>query len=113
LIDQIAEVSRKYYGSAGAIEVYDDLNLKTSSSWELFKTLAPFYTREKSLLAAPVKSELRSNLVIERVRRDRVYSNFEPGEEEAGSSPASSWHEIRKTGSKLLNVFRLGSRTEQ
>lgn len=46
LIDQIAEVSRRYFGTAGAIEVFDDLGLKRSSSWQLFNALTPFYERE-------------------------------------------------------------------
>lgn len=44
LITEIAELSRQHYGLAGAIEVYDDLDEPYSNSWELFNTLAPFYT---------------------------------------------------------------------
>jgi hypothetical protein len=45
LISDIADVARRAFGYAGAIEVYDDLNVKTSSSWELFTTLTPIYVR--------------------------------------------------------------------
>ena len=46
LIDKVAEISRSCLGAAGAIEVFDDLNLTTSSSWELFNAKNPFYVNE-------------------------------------------------------------------
>ncbi|MCB0322227.1 MAG: enhanced serine sensitivity protein SseB C-terminal domain-containing protein [Bdellovibrionales bacterium] len=55
LIDQIAELSREYYGAAGAIEVYDDLELQSSHSWELFNAITPFYVRERT--GSPLRLE--------------------------------------------------------
>jgi hypothetical protein len=46
LIEGVANISRSVFGEAGAIEVYDDLNSQTSRSWDLFNTLAPFYSRQ-------------------------------------------------------------------
>ena len=46
LVGEIAEVSRQHFGIAGALEVFDDLHVKSSRSWELFSSLAPFYSRE-------------------------------------------------------------------
>ena len=43
LLSAIAQISSDHFGSAGAIEVYDDLHLKHSNSWELFQALTPFY----------------------------------------------------------------------
>lgn len=65
LIDEIANLSRNTYGSAGAIEVYDDLNLKTSHSWALFSVLSPFYIRSEF-----ENSELR--LEKERIVKDEL-----------------------------------------
>lgn len=48
LMARIAEVSRKHFGTVGALGVYDDLGNKNSSSWELFKTLAPFFVRNET-----------------------------------------------------------------
>lgn len=45
LISEIAGVSKQFYGFAGSIECFDDLNLSNTNSWELFKTLVPFYVR--------------------------------------------------------------------
>jgi len=44
LLSAIAQISSDHFGSAGAIEVYDDLHLKHSHSWELFQALTPFYS---------------------------------------------------------------------
>jgi len=52
LIDTIATISRKTYGTAGAIEVYDDLDLRTSHSWDIFNVLPPFYVASESAEAA-------------------------------------------------------------
>ncbi len=46
LIEEIAQRSQKYFGEAGAIEVYDDLRLSSSKSWELFQTYIPFFVRD-------------------------------------------------------------------
>jgi hypothetical protein len=111
LIDEIAEISRKYYGSAGAIEVYDDLNIKSSRSWELFSAIAPFYSKnrgEETTDAAP--SELRSHLTIERIRAKRVNTDIEPAPEEEEEVPSSAWEELRKKSSKLFGSFRFNGR---
>ena len=44
LIESVANISRATFGEAGAIEVYDDLHAPSSRSWELFNTLAPFFS---------------------------------------------------------------------
>ena len=126
LIDEIAEISRRFYGSAGAIEVYDDLHLGTSSSWELFKALAPFYTRETQEPALsqdssglfggeeePLQEQsgmLRSNLILERIRPKNAAQNILPNAGDEEDSSSSPWGQLRKKGSKLLGAFRLGSR---
>lgn len=46
IVESVAIVSKDMFGYAGAIEVYDDLNDTHSSSWDLFKMIPPFYTRE-------------------------------------------------------------------
>ena len=47
LIKEVAKIAVSEYGFAGAIEVFDDLHLRESHSWELFLPLAPFYSRER------------------------------------------------------------------
>ena len=47
MIEGIAEIARKHFGEAGAIEVFDDLAEKNSSSWDLFSAERPFYFRDE------------------------------------------------------------------
>jgi len=54
-IEEVAEVSQEIYGYAGAIEVYDDLNDTHSSSWDFFKMMPPFYTKEMN---SPISSKI-------------------------------------------------------
>lgn len=46
LMTKIAELSRKYFDEASAIEVFDDLHQSNSASWELFMRSKPFFERE-------------------------------------------------------------------
>lgn len=48
LMSRIGGISRDYFGSTGAIEPYDDLNAPNAGTWELFKTLPPFYTKDEN-----------------------------------------------------------------
>lgn len=46
LLGQIAEISRRIFGNVGAVEVFDDLHSRVSTSWELFQAQTPFYSRQ-------------------------------------------------------------------
>lgn len=46
LSEAIARISNEFYGYAGAIEIFDDLQDPNSSAWGKFQTEAPFYNRE-------------------------------------------------------------------
>lgn len=46
LSEAIAGVSTEFYGYAGAIEIFDDLQDPNSSTWGKFQTEAPFYNRD-------------------------------------------------------------------
>ncbi len=48
LLSRIAEISRAVFGNVGAVEVFDDLHSRVSTSWELFQAQAPFYSRSSS-----------------------------------------------------------------
>ena len=71
LIEGVAEISRKYFSEAGALEVYDDLHSPSSRSWELFNTQAPFFSR--------VSEEGTHAYADQLVRRD--YDRTEPDSE--------------------------------
>lgn len=59
LIEEVAHISREYFGEAGIIEVFDDLASYSSSSWELFKTVASFYEKPKnSQKSIPLSSKI-------------------------------------------------------
>ncbi len=45
LMADIAEISRMYFGIAGAIDVYDDLDMSSLGNQPAFEKLPPFYTR--------------------------------------------------------------------
>lgn len=61
LIARTAEISREFFGTAGALEVYDDLHVESSASWRYFRAEVPFYIRERSLFAsARERNETRS-----------------------------------------------------
>ena len=96
LIDDIAEISRKYYGVAGAIEVYDDLDNTTSASWDLFKAIAPFYTQEQAAaLRESSEGELAAEIsVSSESDKSENLTSFEKKKD--------AWEDILKKGSKLL-----------
>lgn len=63
MMADIAEISRKHFGIAGGIEVYDDLHMPRSNSWELFQALTPFYSKDtpervEPGAAAPLRSKI-------------------------------------------------------
>jgi hypothetical protein len=58
LIESIAKISQEFYGYAGAVEVYDDLNDTHSKSWELFKMISPFYSRDLESPYTPLSSSI-------------------------------------------------------
>lgn len=58
-IEEVAEISQDIFGYAGAIEVYDDLNDTHSASWDFFKMMPPFYTKEMN--SSYRKSDKESN----------------------------------------------------
>lgn len=85
LIENLAEISRKYFGEAGAIEVYDDLHSPVSTSWEMFSAQAPFFVRSADE-AAPMHK-----------RDDLLHSDAEyPEEDEADLEKGSLWQRLRK-----------------
>ena len=61
LVDRIGDVSRRHFGLACAIEIYDQENAKNLGTWQLFSMHRPFYlkepegTAEKSTSAEPVE----------------------------------------------------------
>lgn len=81
LIDQIAEISRMFFGAAGAVEVYDDLESTTSSSWELFNALTPFYSRQN----------LRDALTVEKQSKSEKDSTNQPAGIAASVKRRGAW----------------------
>lgn len=75
LAEQIAKVSQDFYSYAGGIEVYDDLHDTHSKSWELFKMIPPFYSKEIGVTTyQPLNSDIEiseSKLVspIEKIKK--------------------------------------------
>jgi hypothetical protein len=55
LISHIADLAKAHFGSAGAIEVFDDLADKSSRSWDLFNTISPIYEASESELRKEVE----------------------------------------------------------
>ena len=84
LIEGVAEISRKYFSEAGALEVYDDLHSPSSRSWELFNTQAPFFSR--------VSEEGTHSYADQLVRRDY---DAEPNDERASGKKRSLWQRLR------------------
>ena len=58
VIESVAVLAKQVFGYAGAIEVYDDLNDTHSSSWDLFKSLPPFYTTETNLIEPTLSEQI-------------------------------------------------------
>lgn len=56
LVEAIAQEAIRYFGSPSAIEVFDDLDIRSSRSWELFKTMPPIYSSRDSEYLPKVKS---------------------------------------------------------
>lgn len=84
----IAEISRQHFGIAGGIEVYDDLHVPRSKSWELFQALAPFYSGKQQAAEAPLLSSK-----IEKVSEPRVARKPE------GAKQASEGSSVLRLGS--------------
>ncbi|MCB0343689.1 MAG: SseB family protein [Bdellovibrionales bacterium] len=62
MMAEIAELSRRYFGIAGGIEVYDDLHIARSNSWELFQALTPFFAAKEDAPTQPKGALLRSKI---------------------------------------------------
>jgi hypothetical protein len=58
LVEQVAKVAKDIYGYAGAIEVYDDLYDTHSKSWDLFKMISPFYSKDSDFKASSLSQEI-------------------------------------------------------
>ncbi|MFN8389095.1 MAG: SseB family protein [Bdellovibrionota bacterium] len=87
LIEGVANISRAVFGEAGAIEVYDDLNSQSSRSWDLFNTLAPFYSKSASFQGDP-------GLADDLLRPvDELDSDEEP--EDSSEQKMSLWQALR------------------
>ncbi len=85
LIEGIAEISRKCFGEAGIIEVYDDLHSPHSSSWELFNAQAPFFSRS------------RQDESFNELLREREVTTFQTaGEEPPMQGQKSLWSRLRR-----------------
>jgi len=84
LIENVAEVSRKYFGEAGAIEVYDDLHSAVSNSWEMFSAQAPFFTRETSERPSAYR------------REELLHSEDDEFAAEESVEKGSLWQRLRK-----------------
>jgi hypothetical protein len=48
LVSEIGQISRASFGSAGALEIFDEEGVKRSSQWDLLRGVAPFYHRESA-----------------------------------------------------------------
>ncbi len=107
LIDGIADVSRKYYGAAGVIEVYDDLNVTTSNSWDLFNAIAPFYVKN-SFAEQTDQAALETKPDIFRIGNDSSPGHFgEDGESEDLRANSSGGYRARGAASKAAKrIFR-------
>ncbi len=95
IIDEIADISKRYYGKAGAIEVYDDLHIRASSSWELFKHLKPFYLRDAEATRTEPEKELRNQIISERSPQKSSLTRVASLSEE-NTSTSSAWGGWRK-----------------
>lgn len=78
LISQLADVSRKHFDEAGAIEVYDDLHSRSSHSWSLFNAQTPIFFRapeaensEYRNTDASFEEPLNRQIAVQRVLRER------------------------------------------
>lgn len=80
IIEKIADLSRRLYHEAGAIEVYDDLHSASSSSWELFNAEEPIYT-----LSSKVPASLS-----ESIERKQVLAANQPPVSHAVTPPKKS-----------------------
>ena len=63
LVNEIALISKRFFGYAGAIEIFDDLDVSSSRSWELFQMAEPFYDRSNSHVAKK-KQELNTERIV-------------------------------------------------
>ncbi len=69
LSEAIARVSNEFYGYAGAIEIFDDLQDPNSSAWGKFQTEAPFYKREN------ITDQLEISKTVES-RKDGIFKSL-------------------------------------
>ncbi len=96
LISQLADVSRRHFEEAGAIEVYDDLHSRSSHSWTLFNAQTPIFFRSKDespteegerVEALPLNRQIGVQRVRERSGTERVPTpRFSPDSAQLGSS---------------------------
>ncbi len=94
LFDRVAELSKKFYGIAGAIEVFDDLDVRSSNSWDLFKSLTPVYSSDPAFRADVFDGEDRGKGLDNSLEKSK------------NKKSESSWQSVRKTGSKVLHALR-------
>lgn len=88
-VEQIAEISRWYLGTAGAIEIYDNVSDILSESDDVFSSFKPFY----------VKSKHAESL-----------SNEDDKDPFAEDETSSTWSSIGKKGLDILGSFRSTSK---
>jgi hypothetical protein len=65
-VEQVAKVAKDMYGYAGAIEVYDDLYDTHSKSWDLFKMISPFYSKDIDLKASSLSRKIEFDEVLNK-----------------------------------------------
>ena len=119
-MSEIAELSRDLLGAAGALEVYDDLNVSNSNSWDLFSTLVPFYDNPTALNSSPGVTAVvqeRSDLPPSAAEpqsnpRPRLLDELEVDHQQADETEefTSAWDILRKKRDQLFTALRSGGR---
>ncbi len=112
LVHRIAGISQRHYKFASAVEVYDDLCLKSSSSWDLFSTIAPCYVRsDGAAKAVGINPDAKTNETGLRERLERIETpngSEQPradARESAENVARNRFLEKRKRGG-FLRLFR-------
>ncbi len=83
LIEEVANISREFFGEAGLIEVFDDLASYSSSSWELFKTETPFYEKQKiNKTSIPLSSQMEWS-TLRTYEQQNLAASEEPEEKKS------------------------------
>ncbi|MBP9839280.1 MAG: hypothetical protein KBC84_11300 [Proteobacteria bacterium] len=104
LVEEIANISREFFGEAGSIEVYDDLSASTSTSWELFRSYTPFYEKKSD---DKFNIPLSSRIEWSKFQNSQDNQLLTMEDEQEIDESSFSWKSLRRRGLKLF------SRTKQ